>query len=347
MLPVSGSPFTPFVWAGDAAGSPVPFAILGDASQARRAESTLALGPDGTLVCLAHLLTAFASLPRSQLLQVTLAPGATVKAEPGAIAFCSEGIRVDTALDGGLFRSLGRVVAGEGLFTNSLTNAASIPGFVALHPPSANAKVVPLDLAALGGSMLCQRDAFLASLGAVSISAVMTQRVSAGLFGGEGLFLQRLEGAGLAFISAAGTLVQKTLAPGESVLFEPGCLVAFQPSADYSVSFVGSLRGALFAGEGPLRCKITGGPQGSLVVLQSICEHGTGRTHGGERGGGMSQRSRTSTNLASCMLVFVVMCVVLFLFGLGLLAEEFDQAPQQPAGARQFARAQRPRGFEF
>jgi uncharacterized protein (TIGR00266 family) len=187
----------------------------------------------------------------TQLLQVTLAPGATVKAEPGAIAFCSEGISVDTALDGGLFKSIGRVVAGESLFTNSLTNSAATPGFVALHPSSANAKVVPLDLRALGGAMLCQRDAFLASIGAVTVSAVMTQRVAAGLLGGEGLFLQRLEGAGLAFISAAGTLVQKTLAPGESVLFEPGCLVAMQPSADYSVSYVGNIRRALFAGEGP------------------------------------------------------------------------------------------------
>ena len=240
------------------------------------------------------------------------------------------------------------MVAGEGLFTNSLTNAASTPGFVALHPPSANAKVVPLDLAALGGAMLCQRDAFLASFGSVSISAVMTQRVTAGLFGGEGLFLQRLEGAGLAFISAAGTLVQKTLAPGESVLFEPGCLVAFQPSADYSVSFVGSLRGALFAGEGPLRCKITGGPAGSLVVLQSICEHGTGRTHNGERGGGMSQRSRTSVNLGSCLVVFFVMCFVLVLFALGLLAEDFDAVPHQPAGARARAQQRQPvRGYDF
>ena len=187
----------------------------------------------------------------TQLLQVTLAPGATVKAEPSAIAFCSEGISVDTALDGGLFKSIGRVVAGESLFTNSLTNSAATPGFVALHPSSANAKVVPLDLRALGGAMLCQRDAFLASIGAVTVSAVMTQRVAAGLLGGEGLFLQRLEGAGLAFISAAGTLVQKTLAPGESVLFEPGCLVAMQPSADYSVSYVGNIRRALFAGEGP------------------------------------------------------------------------------------------------
>ena len=255
---------------------------------------------------------------------------------------------METALDGGLFGSLSRVIAGEGLFTNSLTNAASTPGFVALHPPSANAKVVPLDLAALGGSMLCQRDAFLASLGAVSISAVMTQRVTAGLFGGEGLFLQRLEGAGLAFISAAGTLVQKTLAPGESVLFEPGCLVAFQPSADYSVGFVGSLRGALFAGEGPLRCKITGGPAGSLVVLQSICEHGTGRTHNGERGG-MSQRSRLSVNFTSCVVLFFVMCFVLLLLALGLVAEDFDPIPRQPAGARPRVQQQRQpvRGYDF
>ena len=274
-----------------------------------------------------------------------------MKAEPGAIAFCSEGISVDTSLDGGLFRSLGRVVAGESLFTNSLTNAAATPGFVALHPSSVNAKVVPLDLRALGGAMLCQRDAFLASMGAVAVTAVLTQRVAAGLLGGEGLILQRLEGNGLAFISAAGTLVQKTLAPGESVLFEPGCLVAMQPSADYSVSYVGGIRRALFAGEGPFMTKVTGGPHGSLVVLQSICEHGTGRVRGGERNGGAAQRARsTSANCVSCLVLFAFMCVLLLVLGLGLLGEEIELGQQQHPGARQqHARPQqqRPRGYDF
>jgi hypothetical protein len=87
VLPVSGSPFAPFVWSS--AEGATPFAIIGDSSQ---------------------------------LLQITLAPGAAVKAEPGALAFCSEGVTMDTALDGGLFKSLSRVIAGESLFTNTLTN---------------------------------------------------------------------------------------------------------------------------------------------------------------------------------------------------------------------------------
>jgi hypothetical protein len=88
VLPVTGSPFAPFVWTSEAEGA-TPFAIIGDSSQ---------------------------------LLQITLAPGAAVKAEPGALAFCSEGVTMDTALDGGLLMSLSRVIAGESLFTNTLTN---------------------------------------------------------------------------------------------------------------------------------------------------------------------------------------------------------------------------------
>ena len=168
---------------------------------------------------------------------------------------------------------------------------AATPGFVALHAPqSAHAKVVPLDMRALGGAMLCQRDAFLASLGEVTVTAALTKRVSAGLFGGEGFILQRLEGSGLAFISAAGTLVQKTLAPGESVLVDAGCLVALQPSVDYDVRYVGSVRRALFAGEGVFMARLDGGASGGLVVLQSYHEHGSGRVAGRTDACGASHR---------------------------------------------------------
>jgi uncharacterized protein (TIGR00266 family) len=250
VLPVAGSPFQPFVWSSNEQAGATPFAIIGDSAQ---------------------------------LLQITLAPGASVKAEPGAIAFCSDGIAVDTKLDGGLLQSLSRVVAGESLFTNTLTNAAQTPGFVALHPSATQAKIVPLDLNALGGAMLCQRDAFLASLGAVSVSAQVTRRLSAGLLGGEGFILQKLEGSGLAFITAAGTLVQKMLAPGETVCVDAGCLVAMQPSIDFSAAYVGSLRRALFAGEGAFMARLNGGASGGLVVLQSVREHGTGNTSGSDR----------------------------------------------------------------
>jgi hypothetical protein len=157
--------------------------------------------------------------------------------------------------------------------------------------------VVPLDLRALGGAVLCQRDAFLASLGAVSVSAELTKRVSAGLLGGEGFVLQRLEGSGLAFITAAGTLVQKVLAPGEAVLLDAGCLVALQPCVDYSVTYVGSIRRALFAGEGAFMARVTGP---GLVVLQSVREHGTGRVGGagGERGRGGGAHRRVVALLA-------------------------------------------------
>jgi hypothetical protein len=212
--------------------------------------------------------------------------------------------------------------------------------------------VVPLDLRALGGAVLCQRDAFLASLGAVSVSAELTKRVSAGLLGGEGFVLQRLEGSGLAFITAAGTLVQKVLAPGEAVLLDAGCLVALQPCVDYSVTYVGSIRRALFAGEGAFMARVTGP---GLVVLQSVREHGTGRVGGagGERsrGGGAhrrvvgwlallltastladarhvcmrARRGGTGANLAFTCVMFGVMCIVVLAFILVVVLDEEDQ----------------------
>jgi hypothetical protein len=96
--------------------------------------------------------------------------------------------------------------------------------------------------------------------------------------------------------------------------------------------------------------KVTGGPQGSLVVLQSICEHGTGRVNGGERSGGASQRSRsTSANCASCIVLFVIMCFMLAVLAVGLFGDELDAVPRQQPGARQqqYARAQQPRQHEF
>ena len=340
--------------------------------------------------------------PRAlQLLQVTLAPGAQVKAEPGAIAFCSDGLSVDTRLDGGVFRSLSRVVAGASLFTNTLTNTVrqarlpavraprisrglprrvsaqtAVPGFVALHPSATHATVVPLDLRALGGAMLCQRDAFLASLGSVDVSAAMTKRLSAGLLGGEGMILQRLSGSGLAFITAAGTIVQKVLAPGESVLVDTGCVVALQPSVDYSVAFVGSVRRALFAGEGPFMVRLTGGAEGGLIVLQSVREHGTGNVSRDAQGSTQRHRCVVSTvvttparclcrrgsprpddatfrlalrnniggQLACTLLLFTVMVLVVGVFALVVLLDNDEGMPQYH---RQPPRQQRPRFTNF
>ena len=118
-----------------------------------------------------------------------------------------------------------------------------------------------------GGSFLCQRDSFLCAATGVDIEIAFTKRLGAGIFGGEGFILQRLQGDGLAFMHAGGTLIEKHLAAGESLRVDTGCLVAFAPTIDYDIQFVGGFRNVLFGGEGLFLAKISGPGK---VYLQSL-----------------------------------------------------------------------------
>jgi len=76
-------------------------------------------------------------------------------------------------------------------------------------------KIIPIRLAEIGGELLAQKDAFLCAAKGVSIGIAFTKRFGAGLFGGEGFILERLQGDGLAFIHAGGTIHQRELAPAK------------------------------------------------------------------------------------------------------------------------------------
>jgi len=114
---------------------------------------------------------------------------------------------------------------------------------------------------------LCQKDAFLCAARGIEIEVAFTKKIGAGLFGGEGFILQRLEGDGMAFIHAGGTAIKKELEPGETLRVDTGCLVGFSPSVDYDIRFVGGFKNALFGGEGIFLAKVTGP---GLVYLQSL-----------------------------------------------------------------------------
>jgi uncharacterized protein (AIM24 family) len=127
--------------------------------------------------------------------------------------------------------------------------------------------VIPLDLAAMGGRFLCQKDAFLCAAQGTEIEVAFTKRLGAGIFGGEGFILQRLEGDGLTFVHAGGTIIEKDLAAGETLRVDTGCLVAFAPTVDYDIQFVGGFKNALFGGEGLFLAKLNGPGK---VYLQSL-----------------------------------------------------------------------------
>jgi len=201
-----------------------------------------------------------------QLVEIELDPGEGVQAEAGAMTYMEHGIEMQTSTGGSIFKGLKRMIAGESFFITTFLNNGREKRRVAFAAPYPG-KIIPLDLKALGGRFLCQKDAFLCAAQGTEIEIAFTKRLGAGLFGGEGFILQRLEGDGLAFVHAGGTIIEKDLAPGETLRVDTGCLVAFAPTVDYDIQFLGGFKNALFGGEGLFLARMTGPGK---VYLQSL-----------------------------------------------------------------------------
>lgn len=201
-----------------------------------------------------------------QLVEIELDPGEGVRAEAGTMTYMEQGIDMQTSTGGGLFKGLKRMVTGESFFITSFVNSANQRQHVAFAAPYPG-KVIPLNLTAMGGKMICQKDSFLCAAQGIEVEIAFTKRLGAGLFGGEGFILQRLEGDGLAFVHAGGTIIEKDLGAGETLRVDTGCLVAFATTVDYDIQFVGGFKNALFGGEGLFLARLTGPGK---VYLQSL-----------------------------------------------------------------------------
>lgn len=201
-----------------------------------------------------------------QIVEIELDPGEGVRAEAGAMMYMENGIEMQTSTGGGIFRGFKRMITGESFFITTFLYNGSGKGHVAFGAPYPG-KVIPLELDKLGGSFLCQKDAFLCAARGVEIEVAFTKRLGAGLFGGEGFILQRLEGNGMAFVHAGGTIIKKELQAGETFRVDTGCLVAFAPSVNYDIQFIGGFKNALFGGEGIVLARLTGPGR---VYLQSL-----------------------------------------------------------------------------
>ena len=191
-----------------------------------------------------------------QAVIITLDPGESVQAEAGAMMYMDPGIEMNTEMQSGVMGGLKRIISGESFFITSFTNNGSERNEVAFAAPYPG-KILPLQLESLG-AILCQRDAYLCSAYGIDISVAFTKRLGAGFFGGEGFILQRLEGDGLGFIHAGGTLIKKELQPGETIKVDTGCLVAFTQNVSYDIKFVGGIKTAVFGGEGLFFALLTG-----------------------------------------------------------------------------------------
>ncbi|MCR9070548.1 MAG: TIGR00266 family protein [Alphaproteobacteria bacterium] len=206
----------------------------------------------------------------SPMLTITLDPGEAVQAEAGAMVMMEPDIAMSTEMPGGFFGSVLRKVSGETFFMTFFTNEGSQRRRVSFASPMPG-QIRPLDLGAQGGAFYCQRRAYLASARGIEITVALTKRLTSGLFGGEGLILQKLEGDGWAFLGAGGTLIERDLAAGETLTVDTGCLVGFSATCDYDIAFQRGIKNMVFGGEGMFVTHISG-PGKVIVQTQPIAE---------------------------------------------------------------------------
>lgn len=213
-----------------------------------------------------------------QFVEITLDAGESVVAEAGSMMFKDASVEMQTIFgdasaasqNAGLMDKLmsagKRVITGEGLFTTLFTNRAATRAKAAFAAPYPGT-IIPLALAQHGQRIICQKDSFLCAARGVSLSMFFQKKILTGLFGGEGFVMQKLEGDGLVFMHAGGTVVERQLAPGEKLHVDTGCVVAFNDSVTMDVKSVGGVKSMLFGGEGVFFAELTGPGH---VWLQSL-----------------------------------------------------------------------------
>ncbi len=194
-----------------------------------------------------------------QFVEVILDPMEAVVAEAGGMMYMEDGVDMETIFGDGSQQQSGfmgallgagkRLLTGESLFMTVFLNRSPRRTKVAFGAPYPG-KIVPVHLSLLGGELICQKDAFLCAAKGVSVGIAFQKKIGAGLFGGEGFIMQRLQGDGWAFVHAGGTLLERTLAPGETLRVDTGCVVAYQNTVDFDIQYVGKIKSALFGGEG-------------------------------------------------------------------------------------------------
>ena len=211
-----------------------------------------------------------------QFVEIELDPQEAVVAEAGGMMYMEDDIAMETIFGDGSQQTSGfvgsllgagkRLLTGESLFMTVFLNQGVNKRRVAFGAPYPG-KIVPVNLAELGGEFLAQKESFLCAAKGVSVGIAFNKRIGAGLFGGEGFIMQKLEGNGWAFMHAGGTLHERVLGPGETLRVDTGCIVGFQPSVNYDIKFVGGVKSALFGGEGLFFATLQGPGK---VWLQSL-----------------------------------------------------------------------------
>lgn len=194
-----------------------------------------------------------------QCIEIELDPHETVIAESGSFMMMEDGIQMETIFGDGsssknsfmdkLFSAGKRLLTGESLFMTAFTNTGQGKKHITFAGPYTG-KIIPMDLSLMNGKIICQKDSFLCAAKGVAVGIEFQKKLGTGLFGGEGFIMQKLEGDGMAFVHAGGNIIEKTLAPGELIKIDTGCIVAFTSGVDYDIQFVGGIKNTIFGGEG-------------------------------------------------------------------------------------------------
>ena len=211
-----------------------------------------------------------------QFVEIELDPQEGVVAEAGSFMMMDTGIKMDTILGDGsgqtegvlgkLFSAGKRLLTGESLFMTVFTNVEQGKKKVSFASPYPG-KIIPIDITNFKGKFICQKDAFLCAAKGVSIGIEFSKKLGRGLFGGEGFIMQKLEGDGLAFMHAGGTVATKELKAGEILKVDTGCIVGFSQTVNYDIEFVGGIKNTVFGGEGLFFASLQGP---GTVFIQSL-----------------------------------------------------------------------------
>ena len=211
-----------------------------------------------------------------QYVEIELDPQEAVVAEAGSFMMMDTDIKMDTIFGDGskqdsgilgkLFSAGKRILTGEILFMTAFLNVGGAKKKVSFASPYPG-KILSIDLSENQGKFICQKDAFLCAAKGVSVGIEFSKRLGRGLFGGEGFIMQKLEGDGMAFVHAGGTLAKKVLAPGEVLKVDTGCIVGFTKDVDYDIEFVGGIKNTVFGGEGLFFATLRGP---GTVYVQSL-----------------------------------------------------------------------------
>jgi len=211
-----------------------------------------------------------------QFVEIELDPQEAAVAEAGAMMYMEDGVEMETIFGDGSRQQSGflgalmgagkRLLTGESMFMTVFQNNGMGKKKVAFGAPYPGT-IIPIHLHEIGGELIAQKDAFLCAAKGVSIGIAFQKKLGVGLFGGEGFIMERLQGDGWAFVHAGGTLHERTLAAGELVRVDTGCIVALQPSVQYDIEYVGKIKSAIFGGEGVFFATLRGPGR---IWLQSL-----------------------------------------------------------------------------